>query len=172
MPRARCAVCGEEHDFASLEPSYRDPDAYLAVPIEEREHRTLGGKDDRRIRTADDTERRYFFRAGMHMSVHGQEQTCCWGIWVEVSGADWNRVCELWNDPDQDREPPFEARLANSLLGYADTLGLPGSLQLTGPTSIPSFRLAAGLEHPLAVEQREGVRHERLLEWLAWHEHS
>jgi len=43
---------------------------------------------------------------------------------------------------------------------------LPGLVQLTGPTTPPRFTFAPGLEHPFAVEQREGVHSERRLEWL------
>lgn len=172
MPRARCSVCGEEHELGSVEPSYRWPDAYLDVPPEEREHRTLGGKDDCRVRTADDSERRYFLRAGMHVPVHGEAETCCWGIWVEVSLGVWDRVSELWSDPRQAEEPPLECRFANTLVGYEGTLGLPGTLRLTGPTSVPSFDFGPDVIHPLAVEQREGVPFERRLEWASWHAHS
>jgi hypothetical protein len=172
MLRALCSVCGREHDFASLEPSYRWPDAYLAVPPAEREHRTFGGKDDCGVRDADDSERRYFLRAGMHMPIHGEVETCCWGIWVEVPLGVWNRIRELWSEPSQADEPPFESLFANSLIGYENTLGLPGTLHLTGPTSIPAFRFRADVKHPVAVEQRAGVAYARRLEWLSWSQHA
>lgn len=170
--KAHCSVCGGVHEFGSMEPTYRLPDAYLDVPEEEREFRTLGDDSWCAVRTADDSERRYFLRAGLPISVFGEPQACHWGVWIEVSEAAWTRVGDLWTDPDQAAEPSFDGRIANALLGYEDTFGLPGTLHLTGPTTVPSFVLDSALTHPLAVEQVTGVPFERRLEWLAWHAHA
>ena len=44
-------------------------------------------------------------------------------------------------------------------------------VHLTGPTTPPEFTFAADLDHPFAVEQREGVYPERRLEWLMQRAH-
>jgi hypothetical protein len=59
----------------------------------------------------------------------------------------------------------------DSIAGYPRTVGLPGMVQLTGPTTPPEFNVAPDLDHPLAVEQREGVYPERRLEWLMQRAH-
>ena len=169
MATMRCATCGSEHDWAELQPSFLHPDAYLEVPEEEREHRTISGSDDCRVRDAADTERRYFLRGLLPIPIRGEPAPCSWGIWVEVTLPTFERVRELWDAPDQAAEPPFQATLANSVRGYPSTLGLAGTLQLTGPTTAPRFAFAPSVDHPLATEQREGVFAERVLEWL--HEH-
>jgi hypothetical protein len=51
--------------------------------------------------------------------------------------------------------------------GAAPTLGLPGLIQLTGPREYPEFVLDETLPHPFAVEQRDGIFGERLLEYLS-----
>ena len=71
------------------------------------------------------------------MMVLGESEDCCWGVWVEVDEAAYARVHELWGDAAQATEPPFHGVLANNLEGYEDTIGLAGSVQLTGPTSVP-----------------------------------
>jgi hypothetical protein len=101
------------------------------------------------------------------MMVRGENEDCCWGVWVEVDEVTYARVHKLWGDVAQANEPPFPGALANSLKGYEGTMGLVGSVQLTGPRSVPIFRLADSVQHPLATEQREGVRPERVVEWLA-----
>jgi hypothetical protein len=169
MDRVICPECGVEHDLSDMEPSYRWPDAYLAVPPAERAFRTLAGKDDCRIRDAEDTARRYFLRAVLPVPIRGEHAPCGWGVWVEVGESAFERVRALWTDADQALEPAFPGALANALTGYENTLGLPGSLQLTGPRSVPRFTLDAGLAHPLAQEQREGVFPERVVEWLGSH---
>jgi hypothetical protein len=84
----RCAMCGEEHDWSAMEPSFERPDAYWAVPEAERPQRTLAGKSDCRIRDEADTERRYFLRVMLPIPIRGEVRNCNWGLWVEVSAPD------------------------------------------------------------------------------------
>jgi hypothetical protein len=181
VTRFHCARCGAEHDLAELEPSYAHPDPYLEIPAEERDRRSRCGNDHctiwdplapwsvfgRFLARMTRPSARYFYRALLPIRVAGEAKPKCWGLWVEVSVAAARRVDSLWEDPDQGSEPPFRGTLANRLACYPDTSGLSGWLQLTGPTSIPSFTLDAGLRHPLAIDQREGVPFETAMEWLA-----
>src|SRR6185437_9255798 len=169
MNKVVCPRCGAAHDLSEMEPRYRWPDAYLAVPPDERDFRTIGGKDDRRVRDAGDTRRQHFLRVLLPIPVRGEARPCNWGVWVEVVEHAFVRVQDLWDDPEQAREPSFPAVLANELKSYQGTRGLAGMAQLTGPTSVPTFTLLPGIQHPLAREQREGVYPERVLEWLANH---
>jgi hypothetical protein len=171
MDTVRCALCGEQHDLLALEPNYAWPDAYHEVPKKQRKYLTNFSRDDGRIRNADDTERRHFLRVLLSVPIRGEGRDIAWGVWVEVSAADWERAYDLWDDPRQGEQPPFPARLANALRGYEGTLGLPGLVRLTGPNTPPLFELAADVDHPLAREQREGVYPERVVEWVSAHHH-
>jgi hypothetical protein len=171
MEKVRCATCGDEYDLLAMEPSYAWPDAYFDVPKEDREYLTNFSKDDGRIRNADDTERRHFLRVLLSVPILGECQDVAWGVWVEVSGADWERAYDLWDDPKQSEQPPFPGRLANSLRGYEGTIGLSGRVRLTSPKTAPLFELDANLDHPLADEQRQGVSRERVVEWVSAHHH-
>ena len=168
----RCATCGAEHDWDNMEPCYERPDAYWAIPEAERPQRTIAGRSECRIRDLADTERRFFLRVLLPIPIRGEARSCNWGIWVEVSEADFRTTWVRWDDPDQRDEPPFAGVLANSVAGYPATLGLPGLVQLTGPTTPPEFRFTEGLDHPFAREQREGVFPERRLEWLMLRAHG
>jgi hypothetical protein len=161
-----CPRCGQVHDIGDLEPSFRRPDPFVAIPRAEREFRTLDGNDHCAIRDAADTQRRYFLRVLLPIPVEGREVPCSWGIWAEVSPEDYKRAMDLWRDPRQGEEPPFPGRLANTCPGYRETQGLPGTVQLISPESIPHFHFLAEVDHPLAVEQRQGVSPTRVLEWL------
>ncbi len=171
MQRVRCAVCGEEGDLLAMEPNYARPDAYLKLPADQREQLTSFSNDDGRIRNANDSERRHFLRALLTVPIRGTRQDCAWGVWVEVSEADWERAYELWDDPKQGKVPPFPGRLANALRCYQGTLGLPGRVRLTAPKESPLFELDADVDHPLAREQREGVDTQRVVEWVSAHHH-
>ena len=175
MDRMRCAHCGEEHDLSELEPSYDRPDAYFEVRAEERDARTHFDSDDGRIHDAPSgaeggegaREGRHFLRALLPIPVRGEDGSCSWGVWVEVSRWAWERTRRRWNDPGQRDEPPSAGQLATALLGYDGTLGLPGRVQLTGPATAPCFILDDAVAHPLARDQRDGVFPERVLEWLS-----
>ena len=171
MDRVRCGTCGGEHDLSEMEPSYTYPDAYLAIAPEERETVATIGSDDCRLRGSTEGDHRYFLRVLLPIPVRGETEACAWGVWAEVSEATFTRTRELWDDPDQAYEPPFQATLANALNCYSATLGLPGAVTLSGPDVIPTFVLARELDHPLAREQRDGVHPERVVEWLFAHMH-
>src|SRR5438067_1900801 len=162
----RCAKCGVLHDIATLEPSLIRPDAYLAVPPAERGQRTHASSDFCVVRDHADA-RRWFVRVLVPVPVRGLARPCCWGIWCEVSAADYAKIMLLWNDPDQCRHAPFPATLANDIDGYPPTSALPGALRFVDPNQIPRFEFAPEAHHPFVDEVRHGVAPERVLEWLA-----
>ncbi len=161
-----CPHCGDIHDVSDLEPSFRRPDPFVAVPRDERPFRTLDGNDHCAIRDLADAERRYFLRVLLPIPVRGRDKPCSWGIWAEVSSEAYQKALALWRDPAQGEEPPFAGRLANTCPGYRETQGLPGLIQLVSPDTIPVFHFLDEVDHPLAREQREGVDPQRVLEWL------
>jgi hypothetical protein len=162
-----CAHCGELHDIANLEPSFARPDAFLAVPVEERPARTRANENFCEVRDSAEGRQRWFVRVLVPVPVRGVEKPCCWGIWSEVSAADFARISLLWDDPDQCRHPPFAAVLANDLDGYPPTGGLRGTISFRDVKSIPFFEFDPEVRHPFAEETREGVTQDRVLEWLA-----
>jgi hypothetical protein len=171
MTKVRCTTCGEESDLLAMEPSYSRPDAYFEIPKDQREFLANFSSDDGRIRNAEDTERRHFLRVLLSIPIRGEARDVAWGVWVEVSPADWERAYDLWDDPKQGKEPPFPAKLANTLRCYEGTVGLPGQVQLTSPKAAPVFTLDPDADHPLARDQREGVQIDRVIEWVSAHHH-
>jgi hypothetical protein len=161
-----CAKCGEPHDIAELEPSFERPDAFLAVPEEERAARTRASNDFCEIQDSENGQRRWFVRVLVRVPVRGAETACCWGTWAEVSAADFARIVLLWNDPEQVRHPPFRGTLANDLDGYPPSAGLRGTLSFRDVKSIPFFEFDPEEKHPFAVETRTGVAPERVLDWI------
>lgn len=162
-----CAICGAMHDLLEMEPSFRRPDAYLRVPTAARAVRTFGSKDACGVRTADGRGCRYYLRVLVPFKVFELEAPVSWGVWADVSEEHFRRANELWDAPDQSREPPFPGKLANQLAGYDGTLDITGSVSLTDPANIPTMRLVSPPDHPFVVEQRTGVPAARLAAWLA-----
>ena len=162
-----CPYCEELHDLLAFEPSFRMPDAYLAVPPAQREFRTMATKDACAIRDMDDSNRRYFLRVLAPFYVEGLPDPVSWGVWVEVKERDFQRVQELWSAPEQAEEPPFFGTMANKLPAYENTLEITGVVTLTDPTHIPAFNATAPEDHRFVIEQRTGVSTQRVAEWLA-----
>ena len=172
MSTIRCAQCGEEHDLSGVEPSYRYPDAFLALEAAERTARARETKDYCIIYPADQgAVPRCFVRGVLPVRVHGQSETIAWGLWVELRPAEFDRVWNLWEDADQRSEPPLPCRIANRIRRYPETVGLAASLQLQSPSTRPTLRLVPGLDHPFAREAVAGVDLPRSFEWRAWHLH-
>jgi len=159
--KIRCATCDELHDLSEMQLGYSRPDAWYAVHPEEREERWRADAD-----LAVLEGERFFVRGVLLIPVRGEKQPYAWGTWAAVDEADFRRYRALYDDPDAHREPPFAGRIANQLPGYPQTLGLPVTIRLGGGSDRPSLTVDDA-DHPLAVEQRDGVYLERVLEMLS-----
>lgn len=161
----KCATCGEEHDL--LEPTFRRPDAVVALSAEERATRVKEGNDLCAIWAQSDGEQhRYFVRCVLKVGLLDAPDETGWGLWAEVQETAFRRILETWSDPEQTSLPPFQASIANRVPEYPDTLGLPAVLRLTGPTTRPLLTLEPPSSHPFALECNRGVCTHRVVEWL------
>ena len=168
MDRVHCAACNTEHDLSELEPSFARPDAFFALPPDERTARVRDAGDACTIR--DDAGReRHYLRARVPVPVRGEHEPFHWIAWVEVDALWWRRLVDEVHDGEA---ITFQcpATLANAFPGYHDsTLGLRGVVWVTDRRLRPSFVLDAALRHPLAAEQRDGIHTERVLEIVGAH---
>ena len=161
-----CPYCSELHDLLAVEPSFRMPDAYLAIPQAERAVRTLATKDACAVQDMDKNAGRFFLRVLAPFFIKHRPEPISWGVWVEVQQRDFERVQDLWDAPQQAEEPPFFGRIANELPGYDNSLDITGIVTLTDPTHVPAFNATAPENHPFVREQRSGVTKQRVAEWM------
>jgi hypothetical protein len=157
-----CSQCGEPHALEDLELSFRRPDAIVELPDEKRKELVIETDDLCTINWE-----RFFVRAILPLPVFSQTYPYQIGMWAEVDGDVFNLVRELWDDPSQNRKPPFEALLANEIPLLPTTCGLSAKLQLTGPTTRPSIVITP-CEHPLYGEQTEGITAHRAFEYSSY----
>ena len=177
MQLITCAQCGTPHEIGHIEPSLRRPDDIIAIPAEVRARVAVESKDACVLYARPHSRwwrlflarrpgfGRYFLRVLMPFAVAGRDHPINWGIWVEVSRADYRRTLMLWDSLAQHEQPAFAARLANNIHDYPPTKGLPGLVQLEDPSRVPTFTLGDG-EHALVSEQRNGVTEATVLRWL------
>jgi hypothetical protein len=161
----RCSVCGAEHKVVDLEPSFSRPDEVVALPAELRAQR-VKEDDDLCSMSGVDSPDRYFVRCVLPVPLLDVGRSFNWGLWAEVGRAAFERVVELWRDPNQALEPAMAATVANQVPLSPDTRGLAVQMHLISPTARASLRVGSDDAHPFSVECRQGVTVHRLLEWL------
>jgi hypothetical protein len=156
-----CAVCGETHSGETRDIRMTLPEAIHALEEDERRARAALTEDSAVL----DGER-WFVRGLLELPIEDEEGYFGYGVWVEVSEADFAALAELWHDEDGWRQEPFAGTLANELVPHEGTLGLPLRLRLRDVSLLPLVELDDA-EHELVEEQRHGLTSHRLHELAA-----
>ena len=95
------------------------------------------------------------------------EQPFEWGVWVSQSEENFAHAMETWEKPAREDDAPTFGWLATALPLYEpSTLDLKTMLHQRAVGLRPLVELEP-TDHPLAVEQREGITLERVREIAA-----
>jgi hypothetical protein len=152
-----CGVCGERH-VLPLSYSVKAPLAAAAIPGDELEQRVVITPDQCVIDGRD-----FYLRGRILVPVIGLDEPFVWGIWVEVSPKNFVKTNELWTVEGRENEPGFPGWLNSQLPVFGDTYNLEVRVQTQPVGQRPQFTVVDE-EHPLAVEQRNGITMERIEE--------
>ena len=140
------------------------PFYFYAIPAGERERRCTLTSD---TCVADDA---YFFVHGrLEIPVLGETDPFAWGVWVSLSRANFNRFEASFNEPKRSQIGPFFGWLSVELPLYPSTQNLKTRVHLRDNGLRPLVELEP-TDHPLAVEQRDGISVERIAEIFAYFE--
>lgn len=101
-------------------------------------------------------DREYLVRVCLNLPVIDGPGPLSYGVWASVSEKSFNRMMELWDDPRCVEEPPYFSYLLINIGGYPKTWGLEAKLVTHSVTERPLLFLAPS-DHPLVMEQREGI---------------
>ncbi len=145
-------------DGLPLSYSVKVPLAATAVPVEEIEQRVVITPDQCVIDNRD-----FYLRGRFAIPVIGLDQPFIWGVWVEVSPKNFIRTNELWTTEGRENEPPFPGWLNTQMPLFGNTYNLEVSVQTQVVGRRPHFT-PVDQDHPLAVEQRNGITMERVRE--------
>ena len=156
-----CRCCGKQFNTLPLSFAPIAPDPWFAIPDNEHDARAVLGGDQCVI---DDKE--FFIRGCLEIPVLKCADPFVWGIWVSVSEASFERIGELWDTEIRDHEPPFFGWLCTELSVYPPTFGLKTNIRLRNNGRRPFIALEP-TDHPLAVEQRQGIPLRRVEEIAA-----
>jgi hypothetical protein len=160
-----CAKCGQVHKgmptFAADAPL-----SYYGVPQEEREKRCSIATDDCVI-----DEKWFFVRGCLEIPVHGAHGPFVWGVWVSLSKQSFEAWTACFCKSRRAHIGPFFGWLDAWLKPYPDTRNLKTSVRLRDDGIRPYIELEP-TDHPLAVEQRQGITVQRVAEIYAMMTHD
>lgn len=154
----KCSCCGEFHEGLPLDYGAHFPDYYLGVPEEEREERVYITPD---VCVVDNEF--FFVRGVIEIPILGAEDYFGWGVWCSLSEKNYTRMIEIWENDDLESEPPYFGWLNTNLFCYPDTTNLKTNVYLRSNNQRPFIELEP-TEHPLAIEQRNGITLKRIQE--------
>ena len=155
----QCSCCGHTLDGPPLSWHLNAPDAWTGLSALDRR---FGGN------TIDSDlciihQKDYFIHGLIEIPVLDGEGPFAWGVWVSLSKDNFNRSCDLWDDPARVNEPAYFGWLSNSLPGYPETLNLKTAVHNRAVGMRPYIELEP-TEHPLALEQANGITTARVRE--------
>ena len=156
----KCASCGQIHEgmptFGAKAPLH-----YYAIPDEERGTRCDLGTDDYVI-----DGNAFYIRGCLEIPVKGERDPFIWGVWVSLS-KDSHAVWARWfGEVERSHVEPLFGWLNTSLNPYPDTVNLKTRVHFRDNAIRPYIELEP-TNHPLAVEQRDGISVERVAEVYA-----
>lgn len=152
-----CRCCGKHHQELPLAYRTQAPEYWSD---ELAGHPDSALSDDQCIVRGE----HFFVQGNVEIPIIGRDEVFAWGVWVSLSEASFERISSLWHQPGRESEPPYFGWLSTELPIYP-----PGTLQLkthvhTQPVGRRPLIELEPTDHPLAVEQRNGITWERVQE--------
>jgi hypothetical protein len=134
------------------------PDPVLTIPETERATRVELSSDACII------DGQFFFVFGcLEIPVTDCPDRFVWNVWVPVSQRSYERIAEVWDVDIRDKKPPFFGWLCTELSVYPSTFKLKTHVRLRNHGIRPLIGLEP-TDHPLAIEQRQGITLQRIEE--------
>ncbi|WP_417357994.1 DUF2199 domain-containing protein [Gallaecimonas pentaromativorans] len=155
----KCPCCDKMVPANDMELTYRKPDPIASMDADEIEERCKYSSD---YYVCDDEY--FYIRAILPLPVKDSGREYCLGVWVQVSEKSFNKIWDLWDDPEQDKAPPFKGGLANNVHLNSESINSEIELQLIGPTSRPRVSLV-DTKSTIYMEQQCGITVHRASEY-------
>ncbi|SDG87239.1 hypothetical protein SAMN05216553_112205 [Lentzea fradiae] len=152
-----CSSCGEVHDGLAFGYSAPAP-VYWSEEVAENRGSFLS--EEQCVINGE----HQFVRGRIVLPVRDADEDFEWGVWVSLSPANFARMIAVYEDPARENEPPYFGWLSTNLPGYEPTtVNLKTNLH-TQALGVRPLVEVEPTDHPLAVEQREGITLARVRE--------
>jgi len=156
-----CHTCGQNHPELPMSFGMDAPALYDSIPTEERGTRCELTSD---LCVIDGQH--FFIRGCLEIPVLDGDDPFVWGVWCSLSEKNFRRTVEMWEVQGRENEPPYFGWLSTSLPLYPSTLNLKTHVHTRPLGQRPLIELEP-TDHPLAVEQRQGITMVRVREIAA-----
>jgi len=157
-----CKRCGEIHE-GSPSIAFESPLHYHSLPADQK--KSMGALDPNFCTIRHDEVVDRFIRGVLEVPIVGVAEPFIWGVWVSLSAQSFAKYQDTHAAPVLG--DGFFGTLCNRLPGYPDTVALPADVhvQLNGLRPlIVLHRVGDSQDHPLAIDQRDGISAERAQE--------
>ena len=145
-----CATCGTTHEgIPSFGWDY--PAQYLAIPEAARASRVVLSDDACVI-----DDEWFYVRGCLEIAVHGYDEPLNYGVWLSLSRDNYTRYVSVFDDVNRRSGTTFFGWLCTTIPGYPDTQLLKTVVHVRPWPARPLVQLEP-TDHPLALEQRDGV---------------
>ena len=162
--RFKCAACDEWHEGM---PSFgaSAPDYFFSIPENERERRCELTSD-----TCIVDDQFFFIRGCLEVPVLGAHEKFSWGMWVSISKDNFLLLMKHYDDKERAKIGPIFGWLSVNMEVYPECETLKSLVHIREPELRPLIELQPS-DHPLAVEQQDGISLDRLAEFYAVYGH-
>src|ERR1700743_642360 len=86
-----CNICKQFHPNLPISYGYNEPNNYIAVPVDERQHRAILGPSQCVI-----DQQQYFVRGLIELPIIGLPEMLLWGVWATVWKEDFIEIDDHW----------------------------------------------------------------------------
>ncbi len=132
------------------------PAAWDALPESERSRRGWLTSDLCEI-----DGQHFFIRGRLEIPILSSDRVFAWLVWSSLSEENFRRAQERWSTAGREQEAPYFGWLSSVLPGYPSTTNLKVLVHTRAVGERPWVELEA-TDHPLSVEQRDGITWERV----------
>lgn len=147
-----CSCCGQWHDELPLDIGYEMPDLVYSIAEADRSERVEQNADFCVV-----DNQYYFVRGIIELPICETDETFCWGVWVSLSERNFKQMISLVDTTGRESEPPYFGWLCNRIPYYVESTEMLKTRVHTQPVGMrPQIELEP-TNHPLAIEQREGI---------------
>ena len=153
----KCSTCEEIHEGVPTF-GWDYPVYYSSISENQREQRCELTSD-----TCVVDNEFFFVRGCIEIHVHFEDEPFIWGVWVSLSEKNFKKFVDLFDVSDRESEDPYFGWLSAHIKIYPDTESLKTLVHLRNNGTRPYIELEP-TDHPLAIEQKNGITKERLIE--------
>jgi hypothetical protein len=150
-----CEICGQFHAGQYISFACDCPDHYASLTENEKDHAHLGTDD---CVIGDE----HYLRGIIELPIVGVDEPFLWGVWGRVWKKDYDEFVKYYAIQGKEQIiGPYKGRLSNRLPGYnVSTSNLKCTIKIQAVRKRPLFVIEEP-EHPLTVEQRDGISLQR-----------